>query len=338
MSFSPICQCIASAARHGMAISSAILAHMSALNLSRVSIWAGHTTELSVPFVQPSKLILTIFVPLTTPFEVVLVMKTTRDGTSTRKMFADVLPLHSIPAELDNLCIFIRRPFGLLLCWRFRSQGGWSVCDSLGWYNWCGCCVASWIGWWSHTRYGWVGTCQWRRWWISRPWWDWGLVVLALEQKMDIHGGWVVPGLASRMWGVGEVWWMNSQTHYRRRRGVKYYVLVNKESWSMRSSSGWCCDAGLADWERENDVFVWSHSRSQWRWFEAVTCWRRLAVIQILGSSLGMTLIVVINLAGEGQEDLFLTLCYQTVSRRCEVGRHNWVHVFHWVYLEMDHQ
>lgn len=33
MSCSPSCQCIASAARHGMAISSAILAHISGLNL-----------------------------------------------------------------------------------------------------------------------------------------------------------------------------------------------------------------------------------------------------------------------------------------------------------------
>lgn len=33
ISFSPICQCIASAARHGMAISSAIFDHISALNL-----------------------------------------------------------------------------------------------------------------------------------------------------------------------------------------------------------------------------------------------------------------------------------------------------------------
>lgn len=37
MSCSPICQCMASAARHGMDISSAILDHMSALNLMYLS-------------------------------------------------------------------------------------------------------------------------------------------------------------------------------------------------------------------------------------------------------------------------------------------------------------
>jgi hypothetical protein len=37
ISCSPICQCIASAARHGIDISSAILDHMSALNLRRLS-------------------------------------------------------------------------------------------------------------------------------------------------------------------------------------------------------------------------------------------------------------------------------------------------------------
>lgn len=38
ISCSPSCQCIASAARHGMAISSATFAHISALNLVLVSI------------------------------------------------------------------------------------------------------------------------------------------------------------------------------------------------------------------------------------------------------------------------------------------------------------
>jgi hypothetical protein len=37
ISCSPICQCIASAARHGMDISSAILDHMSALNLMHLN-------------------------------------------------------------------------------------------------------------------------------------------------------------------------------------------------------------------------------------------------------------------------------------------------------------
>lgn len=94
ISCSPICQCMASAARQGMAISSAILAHMSALNLQRDSQQPSRITPVSpgcgttrsgatrmsksnIPFVQPGELILTVFVPFTPSLEIILVMQST---------------------------------------------------------------------------------------------------------------------------------------------------------------------------------------------------------------------------------------------------------------------
>jgi len=94
ISCSPICQCMASAARHGMAISSAILAHISALNLQRDSQQCSRRTPVSpecgttrsgatrmsksnIPFVQPGELVLTVFVPFTPSLKIILVMEST---------------------------------------------------------------------------------------------------------------------------------------------------------------------------------------------------------------------------------------------------------------------
>ena len=130
ISCSPICQCMASAARHGMAISSAMRDHISALNLIRsdlgqpcyIEAWkslCSHTrtdrsrsgeTFLNIPLVQPRKLILAVLVPFTPSLKIILIVQTTANGTSTRKMFADILPFHSISTKLDYLCIFLWRP------------------------------------------------------------------------------------------------------------------------------------------------------------------------------------------------------------------------------------
>lgn len=115
ISCSPICQCIASAARHGMDISSAISDHMSALHLSKDNLHQqrlmGRDQDLvlallDIPLVQPRKLIFTIFVPLTPFFEVVLVVQATADGTSSWQMPANVFPFHSGPTEFDDLRVF----------------------------------------------------------------------------------------------------------------------------------------------------------------------------------------------------------------------------------------
>ena len=115
ISFSPICQCMASAARQGMAISSAMRDHMSALNLSQhVSprgievrqILVQRSTQ-DIPLVQPSELILTVFVPLAPAFKVVLIVQSTTNGASTRKVFTDIFPFHALSAQVNDLSIFV---------------------------------------------------------------------------------------------------------------------------------------------------------------------------------------------------------------------------------------
>lgn len=72
MSCSPSCQCIASTARHGISISCATLAHISALNLfsrrQRLSTNQNSRDEMDEmdysPLVQACKPILTVFIPL----------------------------------------------------------------------------------------------------------------------------------------------------------------------------------------------------------------------------------------------------------------------------------
>lgn len=85
----------------------------------------------NIPLVQPRELILTVLIPLTPPLQVVLVMKSTRDGTTTWQMFADVFPFHAFAAKLDDFCIFLCRPFRLLLRWRLGCQRGCSIGTSL---------------------------------------------------------------------------------------------------------------------------------------------------------------------------------------------------------------
>ena len=121
ISCSPICQCMASAARHGKVISSAIFAHISALNLEEgISLLhkiPSCATFIDIPFVQPGELILAILVPFAPAFKVVLVVEATADGTSTWELLAYVFLLHVVAAEFDDLRIFLRRPFRLLLGW-----------------------------------------------------------------------------------------------------------------------------------------------------------------------------------------------------------------------------
>ena len=65
----------------------------------------------NAPFVQPSKLILTVFIPFTPSLEVILIVQTTADGASTRQVFADVFPFHSFASKLDDPRVFLWRPF-----------------------------------------------------------------------------------------------------------------------------------------------------------------------------------------------------------------------------------
>jgi len=119
ISCSPICQCMDSAARHGNVISSAIFAHISALNLAEgISLLhkiPSCATFIDIPFVQPGGLILTILVPFAPTFKVVLVVEATADSASTWELLANVFPLHAVAAEFVDLRILVRRPFRLLL-------------------------------------------------------------------------------------------------------------------------------------------------------------------------------------------------------------------------------
>jgi hypothetical protein len=117
ISSSPICQCMASAARQGSIISSAIFDHISALNLKQRSASVTQdrscTTFLDLPLVQPRELILTILIPFAPSLKIILVMKATTDSTSTCELLADVLPFHPVATAFDNLRIFVWRLFRL---------------------------------------------------------------------------------------------------------------------------------------------------------------------------------------------------------------------------------
>lgn len=67
------------------------------------------------PFVKPSEFVLALLIPFASSFEIILVMESAADGTSPRKTFRDVLPLHPTPPELDNEGILLWRPFALFL-------------------------------------------------------------------------------------------------------------------------------------------------------------------------------------------------------------------------------
>lgn len=125
ISCSPSCQCIASAALQGMDISSATGAHIWCLNLChRFSEGSDRRPAIiDIPFVQPRELILTVLVPLTPSLQVILIMQTTADGTPSRQLLADILPLHGLTAESDDLFVFFGRPFRLFLCRRLRRMG-----------------------------------------------------------------------------------------------------------------------------------------------------------------------------------------------------------------------
>jgi hypothetical protein len=71
------------------------------------------------PFVQPGELILTVFVPLAAAFEVILVVEAAGDGAAAGELLADVFPFHAVAAKLDDLGVFIGRPFRLFLGWGF---------------------------------------------------------------------------------------------------------------------------------------------------------------------------------------------------------------------------
>lgn len=80
------------------------------------------TTFLDIPLVQPCKLILAVLVPLTPAFQIILIVQPTTDGTTTRQVLADVLPLHTILTKLDDFAVFLGRPFGLLLGGRLEGM------------------------------------------------------------------------------------------------------------------------------------------------------------------------------------------------------------------------
>ena len=120
ISTSPICQCMASAARQGMAISSAIRDHMSALNLRKRQqcrtnrsgrrVQRFTPAAIDVPLVQPGELIFTIFIPLTPSLEIILVVKTTADCTTAWEMFADIFPFHTLTPKVNDSSILLWRP------------------------------------------------------------------------------------------------------------------------------------------------------------------------------------------------------------------------------------
>lgn len=65
----------------------------------------------SLPFIQSSQLVLSVFVPFAPTLEIVLVVKTATDCASPRQPFADVLPLHPPSAQFDDQRVLLRGPF-----------------------------------------------------------------------------------------------------------------------------------------------------------------------------------------------------------------------------------
>ncbi len=128
ISASPSCQCIASAARHGTAISSATFDHISGLNLDQqVSFGQFDSVEDSsvraLPLIESCKLVLPFFIPFTSSLEVVLIMQPATDSTTSGKSLGDVFPLHSTSSQINDQSIFLCRPLALLLSWRFCWMG-----------------------------------------------------------------------------------------------------------------------------------------------------------------------------------------------------------------------
>ena len=80
------------------------------------------STQLNLPFVQSSQPILSIIIPLGPSLEIILIVQTTADGTSTGQMLADILPLHASGAQVDDQDILLGRPFGLLFGGRFHRR------------------------------------------------------------------------------------------------------------------------------------------------------------------------------------------------------------------------
>lgn len=60
--------------------------------------------ETNIPLVQPSKLVLALFIPLASSFKVVLVVKSAADCISARYSLRNILPLHATSPELDDEC------------------------------------------------------------------------------------------------------------------------------------------------------------------------------------------------------------------------------------------
>lgn len=121
MSASPNCQCIASAARHGIAISSATLAHISGLNLKARKSVRFPSKKLYrkykslLPLIKSCQFVLSLLVPLASALQVVLVMQATANGTASRQSPGNILPLHSPSPQINDQCILVRRPLALLL-------------------------------------------------------------------------------------------------------------------------------------------------------------------------------------------------------------------------------
>jgi len=87
-------------------------------------------TWRDIPLVQPGELILTVLIPLAAALKVVLVVQAAADGRPAGKVLANVLPLHALAAQLDDLGVLLGRPFGLLFggrLGRVGSQAGVSL-------------------------------------------------------------------------------------------------------------------------------------------------------------------------------------------------------------------
>lgn len=134
MSCSPSCQCMASAARQGTAISSATLDHISGLNLEAVSYFRernrvkrefegmsrgkGKLADGVLPLVKSCELVLALFVPFAASFKVILIVKPTANCAASWKSLGNVFPLHSTAPKLDDQRVLFGGPLALLLGWR----------------------------------------------------------------------------------------------------------------------------------------------------------------------------------------------------------------------------
>lgn len=151
MSASPSCQCIASAARHGTAISSATLDHISGLNLEvnvstvfgKISRGRESSSKMReiwvIPLVKSRQLVLPLFIPFASSLQIVLVMQPAANSATSWKSLGDVFPLHTTPSQINDQGIFFRCPLALLFSWRFCWMGRHAALATPSWARVGGC-------------------------------------------------------------------------------------------------------------------------------------------------------------------------------------------------------